>query len=200
MCLAALQALLYWRRWRGGSRWRRESLGGGCGGGEEGGCITGVTASLWLRPATRASLHSAPSFQCTLPRSYHYHHRIIILSSSFRHCIIILIILSSFCHHCVIIINFPLLLQFLAQQNSITMTMVTLSIIMNTVTMLLKIPVMELLMMTCMEEIRRGDGGCSGASQRIFTDLKSTGYWNCVLRTATGTGYCVLVNIHVQEV
>ena len=80
------------------------------------------------------------------------------------------------------------------------MTMVTLSIIMNTVTMLLKIPVMELLMMTCMEEIRRGDGGCSGASQRIFTDLKSTGYWNCVLRTATGTGYCVLVNIHVQEV
>ena len=130
----------------------------------------------------------------------HYHHRIIILSSSFRHCIIILVILSSLYHHCVIIINFPLLLQFLVQQNSITMTMVTLSIIMNTVTMLLMIPVMELLMMTCMEEIRRGDGGCSGASQRIFTDLKSTGYWNCVLRTATGTGYCVLVNIHVQEV
>ena len=142
------------------------------------------------------SVHTA----AILSLSSSHHHSIIIVPSLYHHSNHSVIIVSSL--HCVIIINFPLLLQFLVQQNSITMTMVTLSIIMNTVTMLLMIPVMELLMMTCMEEIRRGDGGCSGASQRIFTDLKSTdGYWNCVLlRNATGTGYCVLVNIHVQEV
>ena len=125
-----------------------------------------------------------------------HHHSIIIVPSLYHHSNHSVIIVSSLCHHH----KLPPPPSILSTTNSITMTMVTLSIIMNTVTMLLMIPVMELLMMTCMEEIRRGDGGCSGASQRIFTDLKSTGYWNCVLRTATGTGYCVLVNIHVQEV
>ena len=138
------------------------------------------------------SVHTA----AILSLSSSHHHSIIIVMSLYHHCNHSVIIVSSLCHHH----KLPPPPSILSTTNSITMTMVTLSIIMNTVTMLLKIPVMELLMMTCMEEIRRGDGGCSGASQRIFTDLKSTGYWNCVLRTATGTGYCVLVNIHVQEV